>query len=62
MTGHYEKGIWIEDSPQPRQVESMVVRIKVEVDDTQARAFLVLLKEMLPIMDRIGQFVEVPAS
>jgi hypothetical protein len=51
MTGHFEKGIWIEDAKPP--AEPMIVRVKVEVDDTRVRALQALLIEMQPLLDRI---------
>lgn len=51
MTGHFEKGIWIEDAKPPQ--EPMVVRVKVNVDDSAVRALKALLEEMQPLLDRI---------
>jgi hypothetical protein len=51
MTGHFEKGIWIEDAKPPQ--DPMVVRVKCEVDDSGIRRVKALLEEMQPLLDRI---------
>lgn len=53
MTGHFEKGRWIEDEQPPREREPMIMRVKVEVDDSAVRALKSLLEEMQPLLDRI---------
>jgi hypothetical protein len=35
MTGHFEKGAWIEDPKLPP--EPMVMRVRIDVDDTQVQ-------------------------
>lgn len=51
MTGHFERGVWIEDAKPPQ--DPMVVRVKIEVDDSQVQAVKALLEEMQPLLDRI---------
>jgi len=51
MTGHFEKGIWIED--EKPALEPMVVRVKVEIDDSRIREVKALMEGMQPLLDRI---------
>lgn len=53
MTGHFEKGVWIEDEQPPREREPTIIRVKVEVDDSRLQEVKALLEEMQPLLDRI---------
>jgi len=51
MTGHFEKGAWIEDPKLPP--EPMVVRVRIDVDSTQVQRLKATLEECEQTIDRI---------
>jgi hypothetical protein len=51
MTGHFEKGAWIEDPKLPP--EPMVMRVRIDVDDTQVQRLKATLEECEKTIDRI---------
>jgi hypothetical protein len=57
MTGHFEKGIWIEDPKLP--FEPLVVKVKVEVDDSQMKALQVLFTKIQSTSARIKRNLSV---
>lgn len=53
MTGRFENGVWIED-PKP-ELEPMVMKVRIDIDDTQVRAFKSSIDEMTIALERIGK-------
>jgi len=53
MTGHFEKGMWIED-PKPVP-EPMTMKVKIDIDDTQVRAVRASIDEMTAALERFGK-------
>jgi len=43
MTGHFEGGMWIEDSKSPK--EPMTVEVKVAVDDSEVKSLIQTMRE-----------------
>ena len=51
MTGHFERGAWIEDAQAPkignrhtRDISDMVIKVRVEVDDHELRESIARMK------------------
>jgi hypothetical protein len=57
MSGHFEKGAWVEDPPvpEPEQEYELNVTVTVHVDDKE-------LKDLQKTLEGIQHFVSLPVS
>jgi hypothetical protein len=56
MTGHFEKGAWIEDAHQPiyaghQEIMHMDARVKIHVDDSELQKLKGTLDEIRHVMN-----------
>lgn len=57
MTGHFEKGVWVEDPPKP-----LVLSYTISVDTSQVEALKKRLEEMKKRLEEMKDLFAVPES